>query len=53
MKEIKSQLVQNLRQKKINDYLNSLTKNSEVNFLGKNINPNEITNLQLLERLDD
>ncbi len=52
-KEIKSQLVQNLRQKKINDYLNSLTKNSEVNFLGKNINPNEITNLQLLERLDD
>ena len=53
LKEIKSQLVQNLRQKKINDYLNSLTKNSEVNFLGKNINPNEITNLQLLERLDD
>ena len=50
---IKSQLVQNLRQKKINDYLSSLTKNSEIDFVGKNINPNEIANIQLLEKLDD
>ena len=53
LKEIKTQLVQNLRQKKINDYLSSLTKNSEINFLGKNIDPNEIINMQLLEKLDD
>ena len=52
-KEIKAQLVQNLRQKKINDYLKSLTENSEINFVGKNINPNEITNIKLLETLDD
>ena len=51
--EIKAQLVQNLRQKKINDYLNSLTENSEINFVGKNINPNEITNIKLLETLDE
>jgi hypothetical protein len=51
--KVRPQLVQNLRQRKINDYLNSLSKNSEINFLGKNINPNEITNLQLLEKLDD
>ena len=51
--EMKAQLVQNLRQKKINDYLSSLTENSEINFVGKNINPNEITNIQLLEKLDD
>ena len=51
--EIKAQLVQNLRQKKINDYLKSLSENSEINFVGKNINPNEITNMQLLEKLDD
>ena len=50
---IRTQLVQNLRQKKINDYLNSLTENSKVKFLGNDINPNEITNLQLLEKLDD
>ena len=53
LKEIKAQLVQNLRQKKINDYLKSLSENSEINFVGKNINPNEITNMQLLEKLDD
>ena len=52
-KKIEAQLRQNLRQKKINDYLKSLTENSEINFVGKNINPNEITNIQLLEKLDD
>ena len=52
-KEIKAQLVQNLRQKKINDYLKSLTENSKIDFVGKDINPNEITNMQLLEKLDD
>lgn len=52
-KEVKSQLMQNLRQKKINDYLNSLTKNSEIDFVGKDINPNEIANINLLEKLDD
>ena len=52
-KEIKAQLVQNLRQKKINDYLKSLTENSEIDFVGKNINPNEITNIKLLETLDE
>ena len=51
--EIKAQLVQNLRQRKINDYLNSLNENSEINFVGKNINPNEITNIKLLEMLDE
>ncbi len=51
--EIKAQLVQNLRQKKINDYLKSLTENSEISFVGKNINPNEITNIKLLENLDE
>ena len=53
LKEVEAQLIQNLRQKKINDYLKSLTENSEINFLGENINPNEITNIQLLEKLDD
>ena len=52
-KEIKAQLIQNLRQKKINDYLNSLSKNSEISFVGKNINPDEITNIKLLEMLDE
>ena len=51
--KIRAQLVQNLRQKKINDYLNSLNENSEINFVGKNINPNEITNIKLLETLDE
>ena len=51
--EIKAQLVQNLRQKKINDYLKSLTENSEISFVGKNINPDEITNFKLLETLDE
>ena len=52
-KKIEAQLRQNLRQKKINDYLKSLTENSEINFVGENINPNEIANIQLLEKLDD
>ena len=52
-KEIKAQLIQNLRQKKINDYLNLLSENSEITFVGKNINPNEITNIKLLETLDE
>ena len=52
-KEIKAQLIQNLRQKKINDYLNSLSKNSEISFVGKNINPDEISNIKLLEMLDE
>ena len=52
-KEVKAQLVQNLRQKKIDDYLKSLTENSEISFVGKNINPNEITNIKLLETLDE
>ena len=51
--EIKAQLVRNLRQKKINDYLNSLNENSKINFVGKDINPNEITNTKLLETLDE
>ena len=53
LKDVKPQLVQNLRQKKINDYLNSLTKNSNIEFVGKDINPNEIANIKLLEALDD
>ena len=53
LKDVKTQLVQNLRQKKINDYLNSLTENSKIKFLGKDINPNEIANVKLLEELDD
>ena len=53
LKDVKTQLAQSLRQKKINDYLNSLTKNSKITFLGKDINPNEIANLKLLEELDD
>ena len=52
-KDIKPQLVQTLRQKKINDYLSSLTKNSKIEFLGKDINPNQIANNKLLEELDD
>ena len=50
---VRSQLVQSLRQNKINDYLSSLSKNSEINFVGKDINPNEINNIKLLEALDD
>ena len=53
LEEVRAQLVQNLRQKKINDYLSLLTENSEITFLGKDINPNEIANIQLLEKLDD
>ena len=53
LEKVRPQLVQNLRQRKINDYLSSLNENSEINFLGKNINPNEITNLKLLEKLDE
>ena len=53
LEDVKDQLVQNLRQKKINDYLSSLAENSEINFLGKDINSQEITNMQLLEKLDD
>ncbi len=52
-KDVKSQLIQNLRQKKINDYLNSLTENSQIEFIGKDIEPNEIANTKLLESLDD
>ncbi len=52
-KDIKPQLVQSLRQKKVNDYLSSLTENSKIEFLGKDINPNEIANIKLLEELDD
>ena len=53
LKEIRAQLAQNLRQKKINDYLKSLTENSEISFIGKDINPNEVANIKLLEKLDD
>ena len=53
LEKVRPQLVQSLRQRKINDYLNSLSENSEINFLGQNINPNQITNLELLEKLDD
>ena len=53
LKEIRAQLVQNLRQKKINDYLKSLNENSEISFIGKDINPNEVANINLLEKLDD
>ena len=52
-KDIRSQLAQNLRQKKVNDYLSSLTENSKIEFLVKDINPNEIANVKLLEELDD
>ena len=51
--DMRPQLVQNLRQKKLNDYLSSLTENSKIEFLGKDINPNEIANIKLLEKLDD
>ena len=53
LNDVKTQIIQNLRQKKINDYLSSLTESSEINFLGKDINPNEIANIKLLEKLDD
>ena len=53
LKDVKDQVIQNLRQKKINDYLTSLTENAEINFLGKNINPNQIANIKLLEKLDE
>ena len=53
LEEVKPQIVQSLRQKKINDYLKSLTTNSKIEFLGKDINPNEIANVKLLEELDD
>ena len=53
LKDVKSQLIQNLRQKKINDYLNSLAENSQIEFVGKDIEPNEIANTKLLESLDD
>ena len=53
LKDIKDQVIQNLRQKKINDYLTSLRENAEINFMGKNINPNQIANIKLLEKLDE
>ena len=53
LKEVRAQLAQNLRQKKINYYLKSLTENSEISFIGKDINPNEVANIKLLEKLDD
>ncbi len=53
LEDVKPQIVQSLRQKKINDYLKSLTTNSKIEFLGKDINPNEIANVKLLEELDD
>ena len=49
----KSMLFKRHKKKKINDYLNSLNENSEINFVGKDINPNEITNIKLLETLDE
>ena len=51
--EISSQIANQLRQKKLNEYLETLSKNSDINFVGKNINPNEITNLRLLEKIDE
>ena len=51
--EIKNQLIQNLRQKKINDYLAAISKNAKIEFLGQDISPNEIANTSLLEKLDN
>ncbi len=51
-KEISNQLANQLRQKKLNEYLETLAKNANIDFVGKDINPNEITNFSLLEKID-
>jgi len=33
--------------------LEALSKEAKIEFVGKNINPNEIANLELLENLDE
>ena len=50
--EISKQLANQLRQKKLNEYLETLAKNAKIDFVGKDINPNEITNFSLLEKID-
>ncbi len=50
--EISKQLANQLRQKKLNEYLETLAKNANIDFVGKDINPNEITNFSLLEKID-
>ena len=35
------------------EYLETLSKNANIDFVGKDINPNEITNLGLLEKIDE
>ena len=50
--EISNQIANQLRQKKLNEYLETLAKNANIDFVGKDINPNEITNFSLLEKID-
>ncbi len=51
--EISNQIANQLRQKKLNEYLETLSKTATIDFVGKDINPNEITNLRLLEKIDE
>jgi peptidyl-prolyl cis-trans isomerase C len=51
--EVSSQIASDLRQKKLNEYLETLSKTAKIDFVGKNISPNEITNVGLLEKLDE
>ncbi len=50
--EIRDQIANQLRQKKLNEYLDTLAKGANIDFVGKNINPNEITNFSHLEKID-
>jgi peptidyl-prolyl cis-trans isomerase C len=51
--EVSPQIASDLRQKKLNEYLETLSKTAKIEFVGKNISPNEITNIGLLEKLDE
>jgi len=51
--EISSKIANNLRQKKLNEFLETLSKAAKIEFVGKNISPDEIANLGLLEKLDE
>ena len=52
LNEMSNKIANQLRQKKLNEYLETLAKNAKIDFVGKDINPNEITNFQLLEKID-
>ncbi len=52
LNEISNQIANELRQKKLNEYLETLAKSAKIDFVGKDINPNEITNFRLLEKID-